>query len=87
MPQLSAGKKSLRSDRRKTVYNLRRSRAVKAQTKELTDLVKAGKLDEAAKVLPLAYKAVDKAAKRGVLKPNTAARRKSRLAKMVAGDK
>ena len=34
--------------------------------------------------LSAAYKAIDKAAKRGIIKPNTAARKKSRLARAVA---
>jgi ribosomal protein S20 len=33
--------------------------------------------------MPTAYKAIDKAAKRGVIKPNTAARKKSRLAALI----
>lgn len=84
MPQLSAGKKSLRSDERKRVYNLRRSRAVKDHSKEVMGLLKDGKVKEATAALPMAYKAIDKAAKRGVLKKNTAARKKSLLAKTVA---
>jgi len=43
----------------------------------------AGKIDEAEKMLPDAYKAIDKAAKRGVIKENTAARKKSRLVTTV----
>ena len=85
MPQLSAGKKSMRSDARKRVYNLRRSRMMKDVTKELRELLKDGKTKEAADQMPAAYKAIDKAAKRGVIKKNTAARRKSRLAKLLAG--
>ena len=34
---------------------------------------------EAEKLLPKAYQAIDKAAKRGIIKKNTAARKKSRL--------
>lgn len=83
MPNLSAAKKSVRSDRRKRLYNLRRSRAMKDHAKEVLELVKAGKLAEAKKALPIAYKAIDKAQKRGVIKKNTAARKKSRLAKLV----
>ena len=37
----------------------------------------------AAKLLPAAYQAVDKAAKRGVLSANTAARKKAGLARLV----
>lgn len=83
MPNLSAAKKSLRSDERKRVYNLRRARTMKDQSKLISDLVKVGKIDEARAVLPAAYKAIDKAAKRGVIKKNTAARKKSQLASQV----
>lgn len=83
MPQLSAGKKALRSDARKRVYNLRRARALKDHSKEVRELIKDGKLDEAKAQLSVAYKAIDKAAKRGVVKQNTASRKKSRLAKLV----
>ena len=41
--------------------------------------VNASSQEEAQKMLPSAYKAIDKAAKRGVIKENTAARKKSRL--------
>ena len=39
---------------------------------------------EAEKSLPELYKAIDKAAKRGVIKKNTASRKKSRLAKKLS---
>lgn len=38
---------------------------------------------EAGKSLSEAYKAIDKAAKRGIIKKNTAARKKSRLAQAI----
>lgn len=38
--------------------------------------------EEAQKLLPQLYKALDKAASRGVIKKNTAARKKSRLTKL-----
>jgi len=47
--------------------------------KNIKKSLTAGKGDEAKKMLPAAYKAIDKAAKRGVIKANTAARKKSRL--------
>jgi len=47
--------------------------------KDVKKLVVAGKKEEALKNLSAAYKAIDKAAKRGVIKKNTAARKKSRL--------
>ena len=83
MPNLSAAKKSLRSDERKRVYNLRRSRTMKEVVKQITDFVKAGETKTATELLPTAYKAIDKAAKRNVIKANTAARKKSRLARLI----
>jgi small subunit ribosomal protein S20 len=38
---------------------------------------------EAEKMLATAYQAIDKAAKRGVIKKNNASRKKSRLTKLV----
>ena len=40
--------------------------------------------DELLQMLPGVYKAIDKAAKRGVIKKQNAARRKSRLTKKIA---
>lgn len=46
-------------------------------------MVEAGNTAEAQKMLPEAYKAIDKAAKRGVIKDNTASRKKSRLSQAI----
>jgi small subunit ribosomal protein S20 len=56
---------------------------MRAVTKETENLSKEGKKDEAKAKLSEAYKAIDKAVKRGVIKKNTASRRKSRLAKRI----
>ena len=78
-----SAKKALRSSARKRVLNLRRSRAMKAVLKDTRKLAGEGKTKEAEALLPQAYKAIDKAAKRGVIKPNAAARTKSRLVKFI----
>ncbi len=83
MPITSAAKKALRQTERKTVFNLRRKRAMKGQIKEISKLLKENKQEEAFKLVPKAYKAIDKAAKRGVIKKNTASRKKSRLVKAI----
>lgn len=57
---------------------------MKTMMRKITDLVKAKKLDEAAKILPEAYKAIDMAAKKKVIHKRNAARKKSLLARMVA---
>jgi small subunit ribosomal protein S20 len=52
--------------------------------KKLRKLAVAGNKEEATKMLASAYKAIDKAAKRGVIKKNTAARKKSRISASIA---
>ncbi len=51
--------------------------------KQYKKLVTAKKLDEAKKLIPGLQKAIDKAAKRGIIKKNTASRTKSRLIKVI----
>ena len=51
--------------------------------KQYKRLVAAKKLDEAKKLLPALQKSIDKAAKKGIIKPNNAARKKSRLVKVI----
>jgi small subunit ribosomal protein S20 len=81
MPITSSAKKALRSAARKRVFNTRRKIALKDAVKAARKT--SGSKEEVAKTLALAYKAIDKAAKRGVIKPNTAARKKSRLARAL----
>jgi small subunit ribosomal protein S20 len=83
MPITSSAKKALRASANKRVFNLRRVRTMRSTVKEVRELAAAGKKEEAAKQLSAAYKAIDKAAKRGVIKDNTASRKKSRLAKLL----
>jgi small subunit ribosomal protein S20 len=57
---------------------------MKSLVKQIRELVRAKKKEEALKLLPQVYKAIDKAAKRGVIKKNTASRKKSRLMKAIS---
>jgi small subunit ribosomal protein S20 len=79
MPITKGAHKAHRSAQRKHVFNVRRKTAMNDTVKKLRKLAQSGKKEEAQKMLPIAYKAIDKAAKRGVIKSNTAARKKSRL--------
>jgi len=56
---------------------------MKAMIKQIRSLIKAKNKDQATKILPEIYKAIDKAAKRGIIKKNTANRKKSRLTKAI----
>lgn len=79
MPITKNAHKALRQSEKRRVFNLRRARAMKDVTKRIQKLLGEKKVDDAQKLVPEAYKAIDKAAKRGVIKDNTAARKKSRL--------
>lgn len=76
----SSAKKAIRSSDKKRVFNLRRKNVLHDTTKSLTKALVAKDVKGAEKMLPAAYAAIDKAAKRGVIKANTADRKKSRLA-------
>ena len=84
MPITSSAKKAHEASLRKQVFNLRRTRAMKESVKEVKKLVADGKTKEATEKLSEAYKTIDKATKRGVLKSNTANRKKSQLASLVS---
>ena len=79
----SSAKKAIRSSAKKHVFNLRRKDALHDATKSLTKALAAKDVAAAEKLLPEAYKAIDKAAKRGVIKDNTADRKKARLAAAI----
>jgi len=83
MPVIKSAKKALRGSERKRIFNLRRKRAMKEAVKTVTKLVSVKKSKEANEELPKAYKAIDKAVKRGVVKKNTAARKKSTLSRLI----
>jgi small subunit ribosomal protein S20 len=83
MPIKQAAKKALRQAKKLNQLNLARTKVMKNVTKQIKKLVVAGKKGEALKLIPTAYKAIDKAAKRGIIKLNAAARKKSRLMKSL----
>lgn len=79
MPITTGAKKAHRRSLRKRVFNLRRSRTMNDVLKKVRKHITSGEVKEAEAMMPSAYKAIDKATKRGVIKENTAARKKSRL--------
>ncbi|MFT7507792.1 MAG: ribosomal protein S20 [Acidimicrobiales bacterium] len=79
MPITKGAEKANRASLRKRVFNMRRSRMMNEVVKNMRKLIEGGKTKEAEAMLPEAYKAIDKAAKRGIIKGNTADRKKSRL--------
>ena len=79
----SSAKRALRVARRKRAFNLRRIDTMGKSLKSFRKLVVEGKYADAEKSLPSLYQALDKAAKRGVIKKNTAARKKSRAVALL----
>ncbi len=83
MPITRGAKKALRQGARKKVFNDRRKKQMKESIKKVEKALRDKKVDEAKKMLSTAYSAIDKAMKKGVIKKNTAARKKSRLARIT----
>lgn len=79
MPNLKAAKKAIRVSAKKRVVNDRRRKAMKESIKGARKADAKGTTEALSK----AYQAIDKAAKRGVIKKNTASRKKARLAKAL----
>ncbi|OGG40856.1 hypothetical protein A2118_01665 [Candidatus Kaiserbacteria bacterium GWA2_50_9] len=79
----SSAKKAIRSSAKKRVFNLRRMDTLRDTTKSLMKALTAKDVAGAEKLLPMAYKAIDKAKKRGIIKANTADRKKARLAAAI----
>jgi small subunit ribosomal protein S20 len=82
MPITKSAKKAIRGSLRKKVFNDARNRAMKEIIKKVEKLAKTDKAG-AKKMLAAAFQAIDKAAQKGVIKKNNAARKKSRLSKLV----
>jgi len=79
MPIIKGAKKALRGSNRKRVFNIRRKNTMNDAVKQVRKLTAEGKKEEATKMLPAVYQAIDKAAKRGVIKKNNADRKKARI--------
>jgi small subunit ribosomal protein S20 len=80
MPNKQNAKKALRQAIKRAALNKSRKDAFKKAVKATA---KAQTLEEAKKLVITAQKALDKAAKHGTIKKNTAARKLSRLMKKV----
>lgn len=83
MPITRNAKKALRVSLRKKAVNDRVKKSLREGAKATEKLVALKKWKEAKTNLSAAYSAIDKAVKKGVIKKNTAARKKSRLSKIT----
>ncbi|HVN26526.1 MAG TPA: 30S ribosomal protein S20 [Candidatus Paceibacterota bacterium] len=83
MPITSSAKKALRQNRTRRARNVKRREGYKKLVVKYRKLVAAKSTEEATKLMPLVFKALDKAAKTKVIEKNKASRLKSRLSKLV----
>ena len=79
MANLKSSMKRIRSSRRKAEHNQIVRSTARTYVRRARRLIDEGQLEEAREVVQKAISALDKAAQKGVIHPNNAARRKSRL--------
>lgn len=86
MPNLKKNPSALkcaRRDARKTTYRGIVRTSTRTHIKRVRTLLATGEVTDAEQALQTAVKALDKAAEKGVIHKNSAARRKSRLMKAL----
>lgn len=79
MPIKKSAFKALKQSRRNRLRNLQRINKIKMLRKKIQKLLENQQIEEAKKLIPDYYQAVDKALKTKTIKKNKAARLKSRL--------
>ena len=82
MPTTKQAKKRMVQNERRRIANKTKSSAMKTAVKKV---MQSGSAKDAQAALPQAVKLIDKCAKHNIIHANTAARKKSRLNKFVAG--
>jgi small subunit ribosomal protein S20 len=85
MPNIKQQEKRVRIAERQRAENIRYRSTVKTLTKRLEAAVEAGEADSIAAEHRTLVRWVDRAASRGALHANTAARKKAQAARLVAG--
>jgi len=83
MPIKESAKKELRKAEKRRRFNISRQKTMKDLLKKAKKFITGNKKDDAKKLIPAVYQAIDKAVKRGIIKKNAAARKKSRLMKAL----
>ena len=83
MPRSKSAEKAARAAERKQLRNKSVKSATKTHITRAEKLISSNELEPAQQAVVTAVSALDRAAKKGVIHPNTAARRKSRLMKKL----
>lgn len=83
MPIKKASFKSLRQSKKRAVRNLHVKNSLKLTIKTAKKIIQNKKIEDAKSAVLKAIKALDRAVAKGIIKKNTAARKKSRLMKKL----
>lgn len=83
MPRRKNAVKRLRQDKKRHSRNLKIKQVLKRTLKKFQTLISAKNINEAKTLLVKVYSMLDKAAKKRIIHPNLAKRKKSRLAKRL----
>lgn len=83
MPNTTSAKKQVRVNLKKQLRNKSIRSQNKTLVKKAEGFVFSGQIEEAEGGVKAAIRSIDKAARKGIMHPNTAARRKSRLMKKL----
>lgn len=79
MPNIASSIRQVRTDERRTARNKPIRTHCKTEISKAEHLISSGKLEEAKQAVMTAVSTLDKAAIKGIIHPNNAARRKARL--------
>ena len=87
MPHTKSAKKRLRQTEKRRLRNRAVMKGVRLQAKKVLQPAKDVTVEQLQTDMKAAFKKLDKAASKHVIHPNAAARRKSRLARLVNAKK
>ncbi len=83
MPQIKSAQKQVRASGKRRLRNKAARSLAKTSITKAEKLIFSGELGSAEQAVVAAISSLDKAAEKGIIHPNNAARRKSRLAKKL----
>ena len=81
MPNINSAKKRVLTNAKKGMNNKVYASSMKTAIKNVEKAIKSGDKEKTNETLKVAVTRIDKACKKGVIKPNKAAREKSRIKK------
>lgn len=84
MANTKSAKKRIRQTEKRTLQNRQYRASARTYVRKVRRLIEEDRLDEAEEVAKQAYKTLDKAARRNVVHPKNASRRKGRLMAALA---